>query len=100
MQEVATLKGSPNSNQFTMQEARSAGVQPHSAGVQGLSSRVSKIRWIPDRGANGKLTDTQGQDYAGRVAELMKSSGVNPAVGPRWPARSWKTSRGPRTSTS
>jgi hypothetical protein len=84
MQEVATLKGSPNSNQFTLEEANKA----QSFNLTPTEYRDFQAQFqnyagsqIGDVKQGAKLTDAQGEEYAGRVAELMKASGVNPAVG-------------------
>jgi hypothetical protein len=105
MQEVATLKGSPNSNQFTVQEAEKAQkfhLKPQEyrdfqaefmnyAGAQiGTDEKTGKIA------EGAKLTTEQGEEYAGRVAELMKGSGVNPAVGAELAGSLLENAKGPQ----
>ena len=105
MQEVATLKGSGNTNEFTLQEAQKAQqfhLNPQEyrdfqaefmnyAGAQiGTDEKTGKVA------EGAKLTAEQGEQYAGRVAELMKGSGVNPAVGAELAGSLLENAKGPQ----
>lgn len=105
MQEVATLKGEPNSNQFTVAEAKKAqmyGLNPEQYRdfqAEFMNYAVAQIGTDETTGklAEGaKLTKEQGEDYAGRVAALMKSSGINPAVGAELAGSLLEQSKGPQ----
>jgi hypothetical protein len=99
MQEVATLKGSANTNQFTLKEARKAQSFHLNPGeyrdfqAQFQNYAGSQIGDIKD---GAKLTGAQGENYAGRVAEMMKAHGVNPAVGAELAGSLLENSKGPQ----
>jgi hypothetical protein len=104
MQEVATLKGEPNSNQFTVAEAKK-GEQFH---LNPQEYRDFQAEFMNFAGAQisdeidasgkavGKLTSAQGEQYAGRVAALMKESGINPAVGAELAGSLLEQAKGPQ----
>ena len=99
MQEVATLSGVANNNQFTVEQAKQA-KQARLNPEEWRDFQAEFLNYAGSQvgGPNGKLTEKQGQDYAARVAELMKGSGVSPRSAPSWPDRSWSSPRGHRTS--
>jgi hypothetical protein len=81
MQNVASLKREGNNNEIILreaQEARRFGLLPgeyrefHAQFMNYAGFQIGEGR---------KLTDEQGEQYAGRVAAQMKGSGINPAVG-------------------
>jgi hypothetical protein len=104
MQEVATLKGEANSNKFTLQEAEKA----QKAHLTPQEYRDFQAEFMNFAGAqigedeNGKLakgaklTTKQGEEYAARVAEMMKASGVNPAVGAELAGSLLENAKGPQ----
>jgi hypothetical protein len=97
MQEVAALKGSPNSNEFTLEQARKAqAVHLSPAEYRDFQAQFLNYAGSQVGGPNGKLTDKQGEDYAGRVAELMKSQGVNPATGAELAGSLLENAKGPQ----
>ena len=82
MQEVATLKGSANTNHFTLAEAKKAqtfNLTPQES--RNFQAEFQNYAGSQIGGPNGKLTEAQGEEFAGRVAEMMKVSGINPALG-------------------
>jgi hypothetical protein len=104
MQEVASLKGSANTNQFTIQEATKA-QQFHLTPQEYRDFRAQFMNYAGAQlgtGENGavapgaKLTTEQGEQYAGRIAELMKASGVSPAVGAELAGSLLENKQGPQ----
>lgn len=82
MQEVATLQGKPVTTEFTLEQAQKA----KAAHLTPAEFRDFQAQFLNYAGAQvggeaGKLTETQGAEYASRVAEMMKASGVTPKVG-------------------
>ena len=90
MQEVATLKGVGNTNKFTVEEAKKAQsfhlspqefrdfqteFQNYAGSQIGTDEKTGQIA------EGAKLTTKQGEEYSGRVAELMKGSGIDPRIG-------------------
>ena len=97
MQEVATLKGSANTNQFTIEKAEKAQkAHPSPTEYQDFQAQFMNYAGFQVGGPNGKLTEAQGEEYASRVAELMKSSGVDPAVGAELAGSLLQNSKGPQ----
>jgi hypothetical protein len=98
MQEVATLKGSANTNQFTLDEAKKAQsfhLNPEEyRDFQAQFQNYAGSQIGDQEGA--KLNSKQGEDYAGRVAALMKGRGVNPAVGAELAGSLLENSKGPQ----
>lgn len=97
MQEVATLKGTANTGQFTLEEARKAqkfNLMPTE--FRDFQAEFQNYAGSQIGGPNGKLTEAQGEDYAGRVAELMKSSGISPAVGAELAGSLLENAKGPQ----
>jgi hypothetical protein len=105
MQEVATLKGVANSSQFTVEEAKKAEsfhlspqefrdfqaqFQNYAGSQIGTHEATGKIV------EGAKLTTKQGEEYSGRVAELMKASGISPAVGAELAALLLENKKGPQ----
>jgi hypothetical protein len=97
MQEVATLKGVANSNKFTVDEAEKA-QKAHLSPAEMRDFQAQFMNYAGSQvgGPNGKLTEVQGEEYASRVAELMKSSGVDPAVGAELAGSLLENSKGPQ----
>ena len=97
MQETATLKGSAKLGQVHSGGSQeSLGLQLDADRVSGLSGGVSELRRVADRRPPGQAYRAQGEDYAGRVAELMKSSGVAPAVGAELAGSLLENAKGPQ----
>ncbi len=105
MQEVATLKGEANSNKFTVEEARKA----QGMGLTAAENRDFQAEFLnyarsqvaTDEKTGGvaegaKLTSAQGEEYGGRVAALMKSLGINPAVGAELAGSLLENAKGPQ----
>ena len=90
MQEVATLKGEGNTNEFTVAEAKKAygfGLNPEenrdfqAEFMNYAGSQIATDEKTGEVAEGAKLSTKQGEEYAGRVAALMKESGIAPAVG-------------------
>jgi hypothetical protein len=105
MQEVATLKGSANNNEFTVQEAKTAQqfhLNPQeyrdfqAQFMNYAGSQIGTDEKTGQLAEGAKLSNEQGQEYAGRVAELMKGSGVNPAVGAELAGSLLENAKGPQ----
>jgi hypothetical protein len=97
MQEVATLRGSGNTNTFTLDEARKA----QKAGLSPQERRDFQAEFLNYAGSqvggpSGKLTDEQGEEFGSRVAGLMKQSGVHPAIGAELAGSLLENSKGPQ----
>lgn len=104
MQEIATLKGEANTSKFTLQEAekaQKAHLTPQEyrdfqaefmnyAGSQIGEDETGKVA------AGAKLTTKQGEEYAARVAEMMKGAGINPAVGAELAGSLLENAKGPQ----
>jgi hypothetical protein len=89
MQEVATLKGEANTTEFTLAEAKKA-QEFHLTPQEFRDFQAEFQNYAGSQvgtGENGqvapgaKLTKEQGEQYGGRVAELMKASGISPQIG-------------------
>jgi hypothetical protein len=99
MQEVATLKGEQNSTEFTLKEARQAeAFHLNPSEYRDFQAQFQNYAGaqIGDVAQGAKLTGAQGEDYAGRVALLMKGSGVNPAEGAELAGSLLENSKGPQ----
>jgi hypothetical protein len=97
MQEVATLKGQGNTGKFTLGEARKAqGFNLTPEEFRNFQAEFQNYAGSQIGGPEGKLTEAQGEDYAGRVAELMKGSGINPAVGAELAGSLLENTKGPQ----
>jgi len=97
MQEVATLKGSPNTNVFTLAEARKAqGFNLTPQEFRDFQAEFQNYAGAQIGGPNGKLTEDQGEQYAGRVAAMMKASGIAPAVGAELAGSLLEQAKGPQ----
>jgi len=97
MQEVAALRGQPNSSQFTIDEAQKA----QAAGLTPQERRDFQAEFLNYAGSqvggeNGKLTEAQGEEYGNRVAAMMKSSGINPAIGAELAGSMLENAEGPQ----
>ena len=101
MQEVATLSGNPegNSNEFTTAQAKEA----QKYGLKASEYRDFQAEFlnyadsqVGDTTKGAKLTEEQGQQYTGRVAALMKESGVNPAIGAELAGSLLENAQGPQ----
>jgi hypothetical protein len=95
MQELAALKGEPNSNKFTVREAE-RGAQ---YGMTPAQNRSAQEEFMNFTGVNvgdeldaagnptgktakgAKLTTKQGEEFSGRIAALMKTAGIAPEIG-------------------
>lgn len=97
MQEVATLSGKGNENEVTLEEARKAKAA-HLTPQEYRDFQAEFLNYAGSQvgGPNGKLTEAQGQDYAARVAELMKGSGINPRIGAELAGSLLEQSEGPQ----
>jgi hypothetical protein len=97
MQEVATLKGQPNTTELTLEEARKAQafhLTPQE--YRDFQAEFQNYAGSQIGGPEGKLTEKQGEEYAGRVAELMKGSGVAPSIGAELAGSLLEYSKGPQ----
>ena len=97
MQEVATLKGVANAGQFTLDEAKKAAAfNLTPTEFRDFQAEFQNYAGSQIGGPQGKLTEAQGENYAGRVAELMKSSGIQPAVGAELAGSLLENAKGPQ----
>jgi hypothetical protein len=90
MQEVASLKGVPNTTAFTIEEAEKAaavGLTPaerREAQAQFLNYAGTQVGGKTEAEANAagtKLTESEGEEFANRIAVQMKASGLDPKLG-------------------
>lgn len=90
MREVATLKGKANTTEFTLEEAEQAKTfhltpqeyRDFQAEFRNyVGSQVGTDEATGGIAKGAKLTEKQGEEYAGRVAGMMKASGIAPSVG-------------------
>lgn len=96
MQEVAKLKGEPNASEFTLQLAEKA----HAANISPQDMKDFQAQFLSYAGSQvgegRKLTDAQSEEFGSRVAELMKGSGVSPAVGAELAGSMLENAEGPQ----
>jgi hypothetical protein len=105
MQEVASLRGQPNTNEFTLEEAKKAEASGLTPGerrdfqaefLNYAGSQVGGKDAQEQKAAGTKLTEAQGEEFGNRVAALMKASGVNPTVGAELAGSMLEQAEGPQ----
>jgi hypothetical protein len=99
MQEVTTLRGQANDDKFTVEQAKKAqqygltSAQYRDFQAECLNYAGSQVGDITQ---GAKLTEEQSDEYAGRVAELMKGSGISPQIGAKLAGSLLENAKGPQ----
>ena len=105
MQELAALRGEQNNNRFAVKEAQEGqkyGLSPEenrrfqSEFMNFAGSQVGTDKETGGVAKGAKLTEEQGKEFSGRIAAMMKTVGVDPALGAQLGGAMLQNAKGPQ----
>jgi hypothetical protein len=97
MQELSSLKDVRNDEEFVLSEARkgqAVNLTPQEA--REFQSQFQNFAGAQIAEQGGKLTPAQAEDYSGRIAQMAKIAGINPASGAEAAGILVETAKGPQ----
>jgi hypothetical protein len=110
MQELAALSGVSNENAFTVEQAKLGqkyGLSPEEnrrfqeefknfAGSQVGDEKDAQGNSTGRVAKGAKLTEAQGEEFSGRIAAMMKTAGIDPALGAKLGGAMLQNAKGPQ----